>query len=568
MKKEAIQHFSDSTYAYALNQSTLKLKLRTAKNDLQKAVLHFGYRYQPTKDVTMSALTMSVTYSDELFDYYEAVITPGYTKVCYYFELVDGNEQVFYAQERFSHQPPDSRNEYFLFPYINKGDLYSCDNWLQDAIVYQIFVDRFNKENIDENWYKEPWHYDIFGGNLQGIIQKLDYLSDLGINCIYLTPIFESNSNHKYDTLDYYKIAKDFGNEQDFKELVDACHARNIRVILDAVYNHSSDKFFAFQDYLKNGQNSKYKDWYVIDEQGQYESFAGVKNMPKLNTTNPEVVNYLLDISRHWIKHYNIDAWRLDVANEIDHDFWRKFRAAVKGEKKEAAIIGEVWDGGESFMQGDQFDSTMNYPFMQMALDYFAKKEISVERFDSLINNLFVRYKTPMRQQLMNLLDSHDTSRFLFECAENVEALKMAVFFMLTCIGIPMVFYGDEVGLSADNDPYCRMGMRFGDFDQDLHIFYKKMIQIRKEYIALRRGEFQTMYAAHDVYAYCRYTDQEKVFAIFNNSSEKHEITLTIQAKQVRDILTEQVYEVNNDRLTLNTEPLKKYILIPLESSM
>ncbi|KRQ87942.1 Cyclomaltodextrinase [Caloramator mitchellensis] len=557
MFKEAVYHESDSTYAFAVDENTLCIKLKAKKDDLKRVILCYADRYEPKAELTIFEKEMERAFSDDLFDYYETEIKLTFNRVCYYFKLIDDKQSLIYSQQRFLQEPPKERNKFFFFPYICKADIYKTFDWWREAVFYQIFVDRFNKEEIDENWFDEPTNNRLFGGNLKGIIHKLDYISNLGVNAIYLTPIFESPSCHKYDTIDYYKIDSAFGDEKIFKELVDECHKRGIKVILDAVFNHTSDKFFAFKDILENGKKSRYYDWYFFKDEDKYETFAHVKCMPKLNTTNEEVVNYLLGIAKYYIEKFDIDGWRLDVANEIDHAFWRKFRETVKKAKEDAIIIGEVWDGAESYLRGDQYDSTMNYPFMYAALDYFAKGKITLLEFDYYMNNLYARYRKDIRYNLLNLLDSHDTSRFLFECDENIEKLKMAVFYMMTTIGIPMIFYGDEAGLSGANDPDCRITMDFEYINEDLFDFYRKMIQIRKSSKALMYGEYRTLKVSDSLYVYKRFIDDEEIICIFNNGSQKEEFE--IEGTNAFDLISYEEINIKNNSMTI--KPNEKLVL-------
>lgn len=560
MFKEAIYHESDSSYAYPINEETLAVKLRTKKGDLDKAVLCYGDRYDPDTNMKFYEKEMKVTYRDEFFDYYETEITPGFNRISYYFKLTDKESTEIMALDRFYDKPVTERNRNYMFSYICRGDLFEKASWLEDSIFYLIFTDRFNKEDIDDGWLRKPTHEDIFGGNIKGITDKVDYLYDMGINCIYLTPIFKSESNHKYDVIDYYEIDENFGDKESFKRLVDKCHSLGIKVVLDAVFNHTSHKFFAFRDIIEK-KDSYYKDWYFFKNDIDYETFGSVKSMPKLNTSNLSAKEYLLNVAEYWIREFDIDGWRLDVANEVDHKFWREFRERIKKVKSSAFIVGEAWDGAESYLKGDQFDSAMNYPFMYIMTDYFAKKKIDTFKFDYLVNSLFVRYKKYIRTILLNLLDSHDTSRFLFECGEDIEKLKLAVFFQMTCIGMPMILYGDEAGLSGGHEPDSRRAMNFNEIDSDLHNFYKKMIKIRKENNVLKRGEFKSVLVKEDIYAYSRYIDDDKIVCVFNNSDRESELSLPLDCKNAHDIYNNNKYTVQDGRIVLKTIPYGKYIL-------
>lgn len=557
MLKQAIYHESDSTYAYPLDEKTLCIKLRTKKDDIEKVTLMYGDRYEPVRIVTMFEIPMNKVFTDDLFDYYEVTISPEFNRICYYFKLEDKEETVYYAQGRFFKTPPEDRNRYFIFSYICKGDLYKAHDWWRQSIFYQIFVDRFNKEELDEAWFDEPTNKRMFGGNIKGIINKLDYIEELGINAIYLTPIFESPSCHKYDTIDYHNIDKSFGDKSVFREFVNKCHERGIRVILDAVFNHTSDEFFAFKDAIKKGKKSKYYDWYFFKEDGSYEMFGHSRNMPKLNTTNKEVKKYLLEVAKYWIEEFDIDGWRLDVANEIDHKFWREFRETVKKAKEDAIIIGEVWDGAESYLRGDQYDSTMNYPFMHIALEVFAKNTATLEELDIFIQNLFARYRRDIRHNLLNLIDSHDTARFLYESDNDKEKLKSAVFYMFTSMGVPMVFYGDEAGLSGANDPHCRITMDFDNIDKELFEFYKNMARIRKASRALQEGDYKKVFVSENLYAYNRYTEDEEIICAFNMSNKKQELDLGIKG-EYKDIFKDKMVRVDGK---IELKPYEKIVL-------
>ena len=282
-------------------------------------------------------------------------------------------------------------------------------------------------------------------------------MKDLGINALYLTPIFKSTSNHKYNTDDYYQIDPAFGDKKILKKLVEEAHQRGIRIILDAVFNHSGFYFFAFQDVLEKGKDSKYWDWFFIEGYPvkttppvNYHTFANdVVDMPKLNTSNPEVQEYLLDVVRYWMEEVDIDGWRLDVANEVDRNFWRKFRETVKGIKKDAYIVGEIWHNSEVWLQGDQFDAIMNYPLAMAILDFLAQRSIGPTEFNNRLVRNWMLYQDRVNYSMLNLINSHDTRRLLNYFSGDKESMKLAVLFQFTYPGAPMIYYGDEVGMKG-----------------------------------------------------------------------------------------------------------------------
>ncbi len=345
---------------------------------------------------------------------------------------------------------------------------------------------------------EDPNRQNFFGGDLQGVIDKLDYLEDLGINGIYFCPIFEASSNHKYDTIDYLKIDPAFGDAETFKKLVDECHRRGMKVMLDAVFNHIGDSSPQWQDVLKNGEDSKYVDWFHINEfpasykRGEnfedayditYDVFAANPHMPKLNTANPEVQDYLLNIARYWIEAFDIDAWRLDVANEVDHAFWKKFRIICDEAKKDFYILGEIWHSSQNWLQGDEFHAVMNYAFTDAIMGYFVKNELSLSKMVSEMNNQLMLYRDQTNQMQFNILDSHDTPRLLTEANEDKDIMKQAMAFTYIQPGVPCLYYGDEIGLTGGMDPDCRKCMVWEEEKQDrnLHRFVKELNGIRKE---------------------------------------------------------------------------------------
>ncbi|MGL4373736.1 MAG: glycoside hydrolase family 13 protein, partial [Turicibacter sp.] len=396
MKKEAILHVGKSSYAYAYDEETMHIRIRVAKDDMMSVSLYCADPYEWTLEDgpnniwawNRKAFPMSKEFSTSMFDFYTITFKPPYQRLKYGFILNDGQEEVLYLERGFfALNDPSIKNDgnsYFAFPFMSPEDIFKAPAWAKETNWYQIFPERFanGDSSIDPQnvlaWDSElPWDFEnpekFFGGDIQGIIDHLNHLEDLGINGIYLTPIFEAPSTHKYDTLDYYKIDPHFGDNETFKILVKEAHIRGMRIMLDGVFNHIGFTSMQFQDVIKNGENSPYKDWFyinqfpVVDEVGDpivgaYRTFGFTTIMPKLNTNNPEVKQYLIDIATYWIKEFNIDAWRLDVANEIGHVFWREFRQAVKAVNPDVFIVGEAWHDSTPWLQGDQFDSMMNYP--------------------------------------------------------------------------------------------------------------------------------------------------------------------------------------------------------------
>jgi glycosidase len=366
---------------------------------------------------------------------------------------------------------------------------------VKDAVFYQIFPERFcngdttNDPPGTEPWGGKPSTRNFFGGDIRGIVSRLEYIASLGVNALSLNPVFASGSNHKYNTRDYLRIDPAFGDETVFRELVDSCHARGIRIILDGVFNHTGVDFFAFADLKKNGAQSRYAGWYNVRSfpvgpvgKPNYDCWWGYGGLPKLMTGNPDVRRYLFDVTRHWLA-AGIDGWRLDVPNEIPHEFWVEWRRLVKSINPDAYILGEIWDDGSPWLQGDQFDAVMNYPFRTSCIDFFAAGKITVSQFDSALARQRHAYPPGVSFGLFNLLGSHDTERFLTLCRDDVSIWKLALLFQMTYPGAPSLYYGDEVGMTGEKDPGCRGTMVWDPLKQD-----GEMLRFTREVIALRRG--------------------------------------------------------------------------------
>lgn len=554
MNKHAILHITNVPYAYAKDQDTLTLRVRTARNDVKICKVYYKCRYDwenPFEEEEMKLFAQT-----DLFDYYETSIKVPKNRYRYYFELTDNSGSKIFLDERGLREKEAERKEAaaFQYAYIGKADVYEECKWMQEAVVYQIFPDRFSngdKSNDPANtlkWGEPVSTKSMFGGDLQGIIDKVDYLQDLGINLLYLTPIFKSTSNHKYNTADYYEIDPQFGTVELAKELVNKCHEKGIRVIFDAVFNHSGSDFFAFEDLLKNQEKSKYTEWFfpeeypVSIEDVNYYTFANnAAYMPKLNTANAEVKEYLLKVGEYWVKEVGIDGWRLDVCDEVDHAFWKAFRERIKAANKDAVIIGEIMHEAGSFLEGDELDSIMNYPFKGAMVDFFAKRVIDEKQFDNIITSNRTNYMESITRQLWNLFDSHDTKRFLTECGDDIERMKLAIAFQFSFIGVPYIYYGDEVGMAGGDDPLCRGCMVWEEDKQDKELLelYKKLISIRKENKVLIYGEYKHLYLEDNVVVFERSNDKETMIIAINNNDEHYEIGSALTGK-VFDVISQE----------------------------
>ena len=559
MNKYAVFHILDTPYSYGKDKDTLVVRVRVARNDVKECYIYYKDRYDWENPYSKQA--MNVIAETELFTYYQTEISVFRNRYRYYFEFIDMNEESFQYNERGFVNPEFKYNDMnsFQFPYIAEEDLYKEVNWLQESVVYQIFPDRFHNgdPSIDVEgtgqWGKGKIHKrSIYGGDLRGIIDKLPYLEELGVNLIYLTPIFKSDTNHKYNTEDYFSIDPQFGTLEEAKELVEKAHNLGIKIVFDAVFNHSGSDFFAFKDLIENQQKSKYKEWYFIDSwpvkkaKNKYYTFAnGCDNMPKLNTNNKEVREYLLKVGEFWIKEIGIDGWRLDVCDEVGHEFWREFRKRVKEAKSDAIIIGEIMHEANSFLKGDQLDGIMNYPFKNAIIDFFAKGIINGREFLDIMAENRVLYMDSITKQMWNLIGSHDTKRIYNECHGNVNRMKLAIAYQFLYIGVPYIYYGDEIGLDGGDDPENRKCMIWDKEKQnrELFDFYKNMINIRKNNKVFTFGNFKEVYCENNIIAFKRVLEKEEVLCVFNNSDDSVLVNINLELKAV-NLITKSIEDL------------------------
>lgn len=447
MKREAIQHFNTEEYVYPIKRNELVFKIRVAKKDISKCVLIYWDR---TKPENRKKCELKCKYREELFDYFQGNIIfhqiARYQK--YYFVLTDNSGNIIYYTANGAQQVLP-KSGFFEYLYVNGTDVITSPSWAKGVIYYQIFPERFcngNRGNDPEGckpWGSLPDREHHMGGDLQGIIQKIPYLKELGIECIYLNPIFEGDFNHKYATTDYFKIDSQFGDEETFRELVDICHSCKIKIVLDGVFNHTGVHFGPFQDVLENQEESRYVKWFHINHypvepsHHNYECVGAYKWMPKLDTSNPEVREFILKVMFYWIDNFQIDGWRLDVADEVDPSVWEEARMRIKEKYPDKILLGETWGYAGKMLRGNQMDSVMNYVFRDAVRDYIAEKSISVTQLDSRLNHMLAYYKDETDNLLYNLLDSHDTERFLYLCHENKKLLKLAAAFQMLFPGSP-----------------------------------------------------------------------------------------------------------------------------------
>ena len=449
----------------------------------------------------------------------------------------------------YKHEPPAWRITVY-------DGAFATPDWFCEGIAYQIFPDRFRRSSwealyqraqahrnrgrllrLHDRWLEEPAYTpapgctdyapdDFFGGDLNGIREKLPYLHGLGVTCLYLTPIFRSPSNHKYDTADYFEIDPAFGTKDDLRRLVDGVHARGMRIILDGVFNHCGYWWDKFQDVVRNGEASPYRSWFFIHSypvdagRQNYDCVGHYKWMPKLNLADPDARDYFLSIGRYWLQEFHIDGWRLDVADELPTAFLEAFAAEMRGWKPDCILLGETWGDAGRLVNGNRLDSAMNYLFRDAAVAWLAKDALPASEFGCRLNRALALYPGETNLRMYNLLDSHDTARFLYEAGGDKARLRLAVAMQMTFPGSPAIFYGDEIGLSGPNDPGCRMAMQWDGEKQDRQLlnWYRQLISLRLASDSLTDGDYRTVLAddGANVYAFSRTVPGEQTLVILN----------------------------------------------------
>lgn len=572
METAAFYHRPESEYCYIYAPGHVHVRLRTKKGDVAKVgfikgdpfILHLKKWYE-------EELQMEKIASTDLHDYW-MIDTDEYVKrMAYAFHIYgeDGSDVIYNDRGVYPYIKETLENSglYFRLPYFHESDRFKAPEWVKETVWYQIFPERFSngdKKNDPENvleWDSRDvlTRTDFYGGDIQGIMDKLDYLQDLGINGLYLTPIFRAPSNHKYDTTDYYEVDPDFGDKALFRSFVEEAHKRGMRVMLDAVFNHIGAESTQWRDVAEYQEESRYKDWFFIKEHPvpsaeeirnrppetiehvenlPYETYAYVPMMPKINTHNPEVQEYLLNIATYWIKEFDIDGWRLDVANEVDHAFWRKFNEACLAVKPDLYILGEIWTSSRSWLDGEQFHGVMNYSLVGNIIDYFVEKQIPTRKMANVLNEQLMQYRKQTQETMFNMLDSHDVPRILTMANGDIDLVKATLTFMFMMHGTPCIYYGTEVGMMGGADPQNRRCMVWDEEQQDrvMYDFTKELIAFRKEFQPLLSYGFLKWDIVLDeekIVGVKRHIGDEALIGYFNQGQEDFTIEKDPNAKVV-----------------------------------
>lgn len=551
-------HTAEDPFAFPAGPGALKLRLFVQSGQqLCCTVIHSDRYDSPGSEQPQ---LMERIGSAGAYEIHEAVLRTETGRCRYLFQAHNpAGEYVWYGERGMAESREHAGS--FQYAYMHRSEALTLPPWSTGAIVYQIYPSSFNH------------------GTLQGITEKIPYLQELGVTAVYMTPIFESPSEHKYNTSDYYRIDPAFGSTDDLKTLVDEAHRHGIKVLLDAVFNHTGDTFFAFRDVLEKGEDSRYKDWFFIrsypvrqQPSPTYETFAKAEaHMPKLNMDNPEAADYMLAVAKHWVREAGIDGWRLDVANEVNPQFWTRLRRELKAEFPELLLIGEIMHASGPWLRGDQFDGGMNYVLREAVLEFFALQSSGPVRFMEQLLHAEALCNDQANSAMFQLLGSHDTQRFLTACKENgrgwdregtaLQRMKLAVFFQLTYIGIPMIYYGDEVGMEGATDPHCRKPMLWQEQEQnaELHAWYKELIALRKQHTLLQKGSFRPWFTdeVRGVLGFVRRCEQDEIGVIINNSPNAYQLELCSFSSD-KNVLTDLLSGLtiqNKDRLLLEIEP-------------
>lgn len=559
----AIYHRPDSEMAYLREEDKFEIRLKVKHADIAQVELLYGDPYGQKvneKDEGVwehESVLMKRAFVTKTHDYFSADVKTPTNRLQYAFIITDNaGEKVLYDDRKLVSYTKEALKELtcFRMPYLHQIDRIDPPEWVKETVWYQIFPERFaNGDQTNDPKGTLPWGStdptpeNFFGGDLQGIIDHLDYLQELGVNGLYLCPIFTAHSNHKYDTIDYFTIDPAFGDKKTFKQLVDKAHARGMKIMLDAVFNHLGDFSMQWQDVITHGKDSRFASWFHIKEfpvsytktandeiatDLTYEVFANTPHMPKLNTASREVQNYLHEIASYWIKQFDIDAWRLDVANEVDHHFWRHFYSLTHFLKKDFYVVGEVWHNAQSWVNQHEFDAAMNYPFTETLLDGLVFQKISLTEMASRLNEQLMWYRLPTDQVMLNSLDTHDTARLLTQCQGEIELAKLALTALFLQIGSPCIYYGTEVGLDGGNDPLCRKCMPWEKEEQDqtMLTFMQKLIALRKKYHRLfsyGSYTFEAIDDAHKTFCLKRTLADKTLRAYFNLGATPQKLELT-----------------------------------------
>lgn len=574
MNLSAVRHSSFYPFVQPLARNSADILLHTAPKDVDRCAVVWWKRSEPGLRHTEG---MSLRYGVKNSDQWRAnLVFPEQAHyIKYYFLLrdFDGLTVLFTSRGVVPLDPekdedlrliramdtcsvpdgetPSAENGCFEILQINETDILSVPTWAIGAVYYQIFPERFAKD-VDRSrtldgtqaldpWDAEPTRDNYLGGTLNGITSRLGYLADLGVECLYLNPVFRGDFNHKYATTDYFSIDPMFGTQDDLIRLTDTAHSLGIRVVLDGVFNHVGIHFAPFADWLEKGSSSAFAGWFYPGEQPAridercYECVGDYAYMPRLRGCCPEVRKFVREVLLYWLRVAHIDGWRFDVADELDRHAVSGWCEAIKAEFPDAVLIAETWGDATRMVSPDSMDCAMNYLFRDAMVDYFAHRTIHESDLAHRLSAMLARYPDQTNLAMYNCLGSHDTPRFLTECGGNKATLKLAMAFQMLFPGAPAVYYGDEAGMTGENDPGCRGGMVWEKADRELRDWEAEWIHLRKQQPLLRHGGYRMVLAddKQHLFAFERFDRDHSLLAVFNMDNKPHSTDFAGRAESV-----------------------------------
>lgn len=529
---DAVAHSQEAPWVN-LDRGSLSVQLQARANDVAQVYANFGGKRVPMKPVA----------GDDLFTRYQASVPwSGKQPVRYYFELADSHKAFTWHRKGVAGTP----SPFIIDPKTFKPIV--VPGWVERTVMYQVFPERFENGDTRNDppntyaWDAEPTYYSFHGGDLAGIKKRMGHLKELGIGLVYFNPLFEGPSNHHYETFDYYKVDHRMGTNSDLADLTQSLKKLGIRTVLDGVFNHSGTGFAPFADVVKNGQASRYTDWFFfksfpvqVKDPPNYEAFYNFPSLPSVNLLNADASAYMLKVPGYWKRTIDMDGWRLDTAQDAPMAFWRRFRNTVKGLGKDMWILGENWGDSSPWLKGDQWDAAMNYPFRDAVLHFVAMGDISASEFLKRLVANYNLYVPQVSRNMMNLLSSHDVPRFLTLCEGDRELAKLGAAIQFGWAGTPSVYYGEELGMEGGRDPDNRRGMKWSlaTPKNDLLKTYKALIAARNGSRALQSGDPVSLSAsdADQTVAFARVLGDEMAVVAANRSNSPRNLVLNLSGK-------------------------------------
>lgn len=535
MDASYFRHQSDSRYCFSLDESHVVIRLVVSKHlDLEKVELIFGDPMSFTTRHTFQS--MEIKHEDASFYYYETVVNVSPMRLMYVFYIRYENANYYFSETGLHDRYIFDLAFISAFQFVgeNYNDYIKEKESWKGRVIYEIFPERYysREDPKGKSYVNMDWHStdirnsrnSFLGGDLYGVIDKLEYLSWLGVGAIYLTPIHPSDSNHKYDVKDYFDVDERFGGKKAFKELVEKAHALDIKIMMDLVFNHMSYYNPIFQEVREYGSKSSYHSWFFINGDKpsinplNYRCFGYYAYMPKINTNNRDVQEYLISVAEYWVKEFNVDGYRLDVSEGVSHDFWTRLKIHLKDIKEDILLVGENWYNSESYLGNNQLDSVMNYPFLGVVSNYVLRNCDAINTAYAL-DGLQMRYKDGHNRMMMNILASHDIQRFMNLTFQDKDLSLVGYAIMIFYLGYPLIYYGEEIFMEGGRDPDNRRGMIWDHsrFTDPKFLIFRELILLRKDEI-LKSGDIQ-IGSEKDVF-YIRREYQNNVLTLYCNLSD------------------------------------------------